>query len=173
MLVEEYSKEFCRPPNPGAEHLRCVAYLNTDITKVLPYLNTLLGGHQYFNDPPSLTLKLPGKLVTLYPRKIAINILKDEQEADSILQWLQQEINETWEKRETICPTFTVRSQPRVLDILKMLPKTNCGKCGKPTCMVFAVAVSEGSCIMADCPSMDEHSKEKSKTALPGAVTKA
>ena len=81
MLLEGYTREFCRPPNPEAEHLRCVASLDTDITEVLPYLNTVLGGHQYFSDPPSLTLKLPGKLVTLYARKIAINILKDEQEA--------------------------------------------------------------------------------------------
>jgi len=163
MLVEGYTKEFCRPPNPNAEHLRCVASLDTDITEVLPYLNTALGGHQYFRDPPSLTLKLPGKLVTLYPRKIAINILKDEQEADSILQWLKQQINNTWEKREAIAPSFAVRSRsrPRALDILKVLPKTNCGKCGKPTCMVFAVAVSEGSCIIDECPGIDEQNKER------------
>ncbi len=166
MLVEEYSKEFCRPPNPGAEHLRCVASLDADITEVLPYLNTVLSGHQYFSNPPSLTLKLPGKLVTLHPRKIAINIVKDEQEAGGILEWLKQEINNTWEKRGTIVPTFTVRSRPRVLDILKMLPKTNCGKCGKPTCMVFAIAVSDGSCIIDDCPSVGEQDQEKIQCIL-------
>ena len=47
MLLKRYKKEFCRPPNPEAQHLRCVAYLNENIGDVLPYLNTVLKGHQF------------------------------------------------------------------------------------------------------------------------------
>jgi hypothetical protein len=65
MLVKAYAKSFVRPPNPQAPHLRCFAALDADITQVLPYLNTALKGFQYYKEPPSLTLKLPGKLVTL------------------------------------------------------------------------------------------------------------
>ena len=89
MLIDQYRKEFCRPPNPQAEHLRCVAHLDADISEALPYLNRVLGANQYFTDPPSLTLKLPGKLVTLHAKDIAINILEDEAEADAILEWLK------------------------------------------------------------------------------------
>lgn len=156
MLFKSYHKEFCRPPNPNAEHLRCVAYLDADITEALPYLNTALGGHQYFNDPPSLTLKLPGKLVTLRPREIAINILQDEEEAESILDWLRQEINQTWSKRDTIKPTYAAPPKHRVLDILKRLPKTNCGRCGHSTCTVFAVQVGERTCDLEECPFLDQ-----------------
>jgi ArsR family metal-binding transcriptional regulator len=161
MLIEKYRMEFCRPPNPKAEHLRCVAFLDRDIAEVLPYLNTVLCAHQYFSDPPSLTLKLPGKLVTLHPKQIAVNILKDEREAENILQWLQQKINETWAKRDTIEPTHNVRPQPRILDILKMLPRTNCGRCEQPTCMVFAVRISSGAGRVDDCPVLDEYNKRK------------
>ena len=163
MLVKSYRKEFCRPPNPSAQHLRCAAYLDADISDALPYLNTVLKGHQYFNNPPSLTLKLPGKLVTLHAKEISINILKNEEEAESILAWLRQVINETWSNRETIKPSYEAPSKPRVLDILRLLPRSNCGRCGYPTCMVFAVQVSEGVCQLEACPFVDQVNNRTSK----------
>lgn len=152
VLVRTYRTVFCRPPNPNAQHLRCVAQLDVDITEVLPYLNTTLGGHQYFPSPPSLTLKLPGKLVTLHANEIAINILRDREEALAILDWLIEEINETWNRREAIEPTYGVAAKKSVLEILRTLPRDNCGRCGHSTCMVFAVRVSEGLSRVEDCP---------------------
>ena len=70
MLVESYQKEFCLPPNPRAQHLRCYAYLDSDISEVLPYLNSVLGGYQFYRDPPSLTLKLKGRLSTVYSKRM-------------------------------------------------------------------------------------------------------
>jgi len=161
MLIKEYTKSFVRPPNPSAQHLRCFAALDTDLTAVLPYLNTVLKGFEYLTDPPSLTIKLPGKLVTLHPQEIAINIVKDEQEADQILKWLQRTINATWEQRGEITPSFAVAPRPRVLDILKLLPKTNCRNCGAPTCMVFAVELSTGEKSPGQCPDLDQRSQEQ------------
>ena len=99
MLLKGYRKEIFRPEyNPQFQSLHCLAHLDQDVTEVLPYLNAVLGGHQYLQDPPALTLKVHGKLITLHPREIAVNALKDEVEADKILEWLKQEINETWRK---------------------------------------------------------------------------
>jgi ArsR family metal-binding transcriptional regulator len=106
-----------------------------------------------------LTLKVHGKLITLHPREIAVNALKDETEADKILEWLRKEINSTWEKRDTIEPSFDTPVRPRILDILKLLPKTNCGECGQPTCMVFASLVAEGVKEPDDCPPLEGQSK--------------
>jgi ArsR family metal-binding transcriptional regulator len=161
MLVESYRKEFCLPPNPKARHLRCYAHLDGDITEVLPYLNTALGGYQYYKDPPMLTLKYQAKLITLYPKMIAINMVKDEAEADNILEWIKQEINETWKRREEIKPSFERAPIPRILDILRLLPKTNCRGCGQPTCMVFASQVSEGAKDPEDCPPLDNQNKRR------------
>ena len=107
MMLKHYRKEFRRPPNPSAKHLRCVAYLDENISDVLPYLNTVLKGHQYITDPPSLTLKFNGKLITLYAKEIGINIVKDEDEAEKILKWLKKEINDTWKRRDRIKPSFS------------------------------------------------------------------
>ena len=159
MLLKRYKKEFHRPPNPSAKHLRCVAYLDESISDVLPYLNTVLRGHQYITEPPSLTLKFNGKLITIYSKEIAINIVKDTAEADNILEWLKQEINETWKRRDQIKPSFWVAQKPGILNILKLLPKTNCKECGRPTCMVFALLVTEGKKGPEDCPQLDVRNK--------------
>jgi ArsR family metal-binding transcriptional regulator len=166
MLIKGYRQEFCRPPNPVAQHLRCFAHLEGDISEVLPYLNTALRGHQYFQDPLSLTLKFQDRLITLYPRLIAINIVKDEAEAEEILKWLKKEINETWERRREIEPSIEVLPKPRILDLLRLLPQSNCQACGQPTCMVFAVQLSQGVRGPDECPPLAEESKRKLRQYL-------
>lgn len=160
MLLKSYYKEMFRPKcNPSFESVHCVAHLDQDISEVLPYLNTVLGGTSYVASPPALTLRVHGKLITLHSREIFVNALKDEQEADAICQWLKHEINETWNNRGEIQPKYQEESKPQMLEILKLLPKTNCGECRELTCMVFALRVAEGVKGPEDCPGLD---KEKS-----------
>ena len=87
MLLKGYKIEIFRPEqNPEFESLHCIAHLEQDISDVLPYLNSLLGGFDYLKDLPALILKSRGRLITLHPRKIAINALKDKDEfEDSFL----------------------------------------------------------------------------------------
>ncbi|WP_010260356.1 acetyl-CoA decarbonylase/synthase complex subunit gamma [Treponema primitia] len=40
------------------------------------------------------------------------------------------------------------------LDIFKLLPKSNCKKCGNPTCMAFAMKVAQGSITIDKCPDI-------------------
>jgi hypothetical protein len=42
------------------------------------------------------------------------------------------------------------------LELLKLLPKTNCKQCLLPTCLTFAVAVMNGQKQLADCPHLDQ-----------------
>jgi ArsR family metal-binding transcriptional regulator len=169
MLLRGYRKEILRPEcNPQFQSLHCIAHLAEDITEVLPYLNTVLGGHQYFREPPALTFKHHGKLITLHPREIAVNALRDEDEADKILEWLKGEINETWERRSEIRPSFETPARPRILEILKLLPKTNCRECGQPTCMVFAAQVAEGGRGPDDCLPLDQENRQKLSKYLSG-----
>jgi ArsR family metal-binding transcriptional regulator len=152
MSVSICRQEFVRPPNPSALHLRCFAHLDTDIETILPHLNTVLKGFHYAADPPSLTLKHQAKLITLSPRGIAINIVKDQEEAAVLLDWLVETINATWENWENITPTRERPAPPGIFEILKLLPRTNCRECGESTCMVFAVKVSDGLKDLASCP---------------------
>jgi acetyl-CoA decarbonylase/synthase complex subunit gamma len=51
------------------------------------------------------------------------------------------------------------------LDIFKLLPKTNCGDCGVPTCMAFAMKLAQKRAELAACP----HASPEAKAALGAA----
>jgi len=162
MLLKSYTKEIFRPEcNPSFESLHCLAHLGQDITEVLPYLNATLGGFEYMKDPPAVTFRVHGKIITVHPREIALNALRDEEEAEKILQWLQREINDAWEKRDEIKPKYEGLPKPKLLEILKLLPKTNCRECGEATCMVFAARVAEGAKGPEQCPPLSEENRTK------------
>jgi len=162
MLLKSYTTEIFRPEcNPSFESVHCIAHLEQDISEVLPYLNAILGGFDYLKDPPAVVFRSQGKLITVHGEKIAINALRDEAEADKILAWLQREINAAWENRNGIVPSYEGAPKPKLIEILKMLPKTNCRTCGEPTCMVFAVRMAEGVKNPDDCPPMDSGNKQR------------
>ena len=162
MLLKGYREEIFRPEcNNTFQSLHCIAHLDEDISGALPYLNAVLGGDTYIKDPPSVTFKIYGKLITVHGNKIAINALRDEAEVHHLLEWLKEQINDAWEKRGTITPKYDGRSVPDFLTIYRMLPKTNCKKCGQPTCMMFYSHATHGALGAADCPDITEENKVK------------
>ncbi|MGE5894828.1 MAG: DUF3786 domain-containing protein [bacterium] len=46
------------------------------------------------------------------------------------------------------------------LDIYKLLRKTNCGECGQPTCMSFALSVFRGEKKTSECPYLAQESAD-------------
>jgi acetyl-CoA decarbonylase/synthase complex subunit gamma len=46
------------------------------------------------------------------------------------------------------------------LQIFKLLPKTNCGECGVPTCMAFAMKLAAMNADLAACPYASEEAKK-------------
>jgi len=53
------------------------------------------------------------------------------------------------------------------IDIYKQLPRTNCGDCGVPTCMAFAMQVASQKAAVDGCP----HVSDEARTALGAAQT--
>ncbi len=51
------------------------------------------------------------------------------------------------------------------IDIFKFLPKTNCGECGVPTCLAFAMKLAARQIELAACPYVSEDAKEKLEEA--------
>ncbi|MFH1382154.1 MAG: acetyl-CoA decarbonylase/synthase complex subunit gamma [Chloroflexota bacterium] len=47
------------------------------------------------------------------------------------------------------------------IEIFKMLPKTNCGECGVPTCLAFAMSLAAGKAELTACPYVSEEAKAK------------
>ncbi len=162
MLLSTYRLEiFNNECRPSAMSVQCFAHFYQDISLALPYLNTALGGFEYIKDPASVTFRIQGKIITVYGQKITINALKDENEARKIVEWIIREINETWDKREEIEPSYEGIPKPKIIEILKLLPKTNCRKCGFQTCMVFAIIVAEGAKDSSDCFEIGKEMKNR------------
>ncbi len=155
-LLTGYSVEIFRSKcHPDQDVLHCHARLDNDISEALPYIHAELGADTFCADPPALTFRWHGKLVTLHSKLIAINALRNEAEAHAILRILKDEINAIWEKRDALTPCYSVPKPPQVVQILKHLPKTNCKDCAYPTCMVFAIHLIEGVKNASDCPHLD------------------
>ena len=71
MLLKTYTKEIFRPEcNPSFQSLHCIAHLGEDVREALPYLNAVLGGFEYLKDPPAVTFRVQGKIITVHPREI-------------------------------------------------------------------------------------------------------
>lgn len=47
------------------------------------------------------------------------------------------------------------------IQIFKLLPKTNCGECGVPTCLAFAMNLAGGKAELDKCPYVSDEAKEK------------
>jgi len=45
------------------------------------------------------------------------------------------------------------------IEIFKKLPKTNCGECGVPTCLAFAMKLAAGQAELTSCPHVSEEAK--------------
>jgi len=47
------------------------------------------------------------------------------------------------------------------IEIFKLLPKTNCGKCGVPTCLAFAMQLAASKADLSACPTVSDETKTK------------
>ena len=47
------------------------------------------------------------------------------------------------------------------IQIFKLLPKTNCGECGVPTCLAFAMNLAAGKAELSACPHVSDEAKEQ------------
>jgi acetyl-CoA decarbonylase/synthase complex subunit gamma len=45
------------------------------------------------------------------------------------------------------------------LEIFKLLPKTNCKKCGRATCLAFAMQLAQKKAELSDCPDVSDEAK--------------
>ena len=165
MLLDQIENfEIFRPKmDSSKEVLHAIATFGADISPAFPYVNAELGGWDYDQTNQVLLLKLSdGKWITLHPQKIAIRGARDIEEAKALLGWIQTQINNIYDRRETIAPRYVSQAGLKVIEILKLLPMTNCKACGYLTCMAYAAALREGEISLEACkPFWEEKYREK------------
>lgn len=58
------------------------------------------------------------------------------------------------------------------LEIFKQLPKKNCGECGVPTCLAFAMALAGGKASLESCPYVSDEAKANLESASAPPIAK-
>ncbi len=162
MLLHSHQITRILPCLADPEKIRVIADISGEIHEVFPYLNATLKGCIYNHPANTLTIKKDGKMFTLHAHHITLAKIEDEKEAEEILIWLRDLINETYENRDRIEPNFSKGAELKALDIYKLLPGTSCRKCGELTCLAFAVKlVGQEIEIMRCTPLFLEEYQEK------------
>jgi ArsR family metal-binding transcriptional regulator len=167
MLLNSYKITRTLPCLADPEKIRVIAEVIGEIHEVFPYLNATLKGCIYNHPALTLTIKKDGKLFTLHAHHITLAKIEDEKEAEEILVWLKNLINETYERRDQIEPNYSMAAELKALDIFKLLPGTSCKKCGEMTCLAFAVKLVGRDIEIRKCdPLFSEKYQEKRNVLL-------
>ena len=157
ILIAGYTLEVFTPDcDPGAERYSAVARLEADISPVLPYLNATLRGAMYYHEAQALTWKKAGHAVAFHPHEIATSNVEDREAARREIEGLIGLVNRTWARRAEITPDTTTRQRPTPMAVYKLLPRTNCKRCGEATCFTFALKLTASQRTVDDCPVMKE-----------------
>jgi ArsR family metal-binding transcriptional regulator len=167
MLLKSFEITHILPCLADPEKIRTIAQLSDDVREALPYLNATLKGTIYNHRAGILTFKRDGVMVTLYPTTVTLAKVDDETRAKDLMEWLTRLVNETFENRKNIQPDYERGTTLRALDVFKLIPGTNCKRCGEPSCLAFAVKLAAQEMEITKCtPLFSAEYKEKHKVLL-------
>ncbi len=90
----------------------------------------------------------------LYPDTVAVHFFESQAAAKDFISGFIDFLNDVEGQKKHIRPNYDQIKAIPIIDILKILPKTNCRKCGYLTCMAFAAAVMKGKVRVDKCPGL-------------------
>lgn len=167
MLIDTYEIELnCPQCRPGSDSWVATAATVADLSELMPYVNALVGRGEYVPGVPTLVWRQGAHKVFLRAHEFGISNLSDRAQAEREATRLVSFLNETWAARASITPDSSSRPKPTLFGVLKLLPRTNCGECGLPSCMAYAGLLTQGDKGFDDCPSLQHETWAASREAL-------
>jgi len=166
MLLHSYKILRILPCIADPEKIRVIAELSDEIHEIFPYLNAVVKGCIYNHPALSLTIRNEEKLITLHAKHVTMTLIEDEKEAREILDGLKDLINETYKSTDQIEPNYSEGDHLKPSDIQKLLPGTNCKKCGFRSCLAFAFKLVDQKIEINRCPPFFEEYHEKRRLLL-------
>lgn len=145
---------------------RIIVELSDDISVIFPYLNAVYPYISFNPGANAVTVRRGERLLTFYPRTAIFAKVDGVEDAVAQLEWFRKLCLETWERRHTITPSFQPKSMLGPLDIYRLLPQSNCKRCGEATCMAFAVALLQGRRTLQECPPLHEPARAEAHRRL-------
>lgn len=164
MFIKNYSEFQCIIPafihplsdadTPGPKIWSASFRLDQDVRPLFPYINAALDEAVYYENPEHVRFLFDGYRSFLYPDIIAAHFFESKTAAKDFIAGLIDFLNDIHRQKENIRPNYDQIKQVPITDILKILPKTNCQKCGYLTCMAFAAAIIKGKAAADKCPGL-------------------
>ena len=157
MLITEYSCELVADHHShGSGRYGIRIMLTGDISAVFPYLNTALDQTWYDHENRVLIGTGRDYRCAFRPHEIQVAVNADPSTMPGIVGEVVELVNQIWEERDCIVPSFTERKLPPVYDIFKFLPRTNCKQCGYISCLAFAADLRDSKVLLGQCPPMSQ-----------------
>lgn len=138
-MIFDYTVDRILPCIADPAKIRAIVRIDRDFSGLFPFIKGYLKKGIYLKALPSLTFKSEGRIITLYKDSIALTKLVSEDEIHSRLRALSELIESVVAGKDRIQPDHSPGKDMNPLDILRHLPRNNCGACGEPTCVAFAV----------------------------------
>lgn len=142
------------------------ASLDADIEAVLPYLKAQLESAEYEPGAKVLVWKNRGHKYAFRSREIKAGPAQDREEAQGLVDRAVALVNKAWSERDHCEPLYKKRTAANLMQIYRLLPRTNCGECGCGTCMAFAASLREGDTELAGCPVLAQPAYEENRRRL-------
>jgi len=139
----------------GVQENLCAHFrLAADVSPLFPYINSVTPAAAYFDKPLFIRFILDEVLVGLHPQHGVAAPFADREQALEFLERLLVFLNDLHRRREALAPNHRKWRPVGVLDIFRLLPRTNCQTCGFATCLAFAAALSQQQVSPAACPAL-------------------
>ena len=150
----------------SSTHFNVVMQLDDSVEELLPFLAAILPGCTYVHGAGVINLMDHGHIVAIYPDRITMTDVVDLNAALQFCRRYFDTIGQVRADREHIEPQYLRRLSITVLDILRHLPQTNCGRCQCPTCMAFAASVFRRETVIGECAPLLEDTGAESLQKL-------
>lgn len=169
MFVESIKVVETSPCLADEEKFKALTVASAELSEILPYLNRELEDAYYRPQGNTLTFKKGIVGITLMNNQVNVTKFLNNTELYELLDWIKDFINDVYQRKDSIEPDYDEKTVMLVLDIFKLLPRTNCKKCGEATCMAFAARLNKLERNVDDCPTLNEEKYQESKRILAEA----
>ncbi len=141
-----------KPGSLTKDSLMACLVFDSAVVDLFPYLSAVADQAKLFLNPTNLRFVFKDRQCVLYPDRCIVTPFYDRHQVGVFVEDFLGFINEIADKKESILPRHKVFRNASVVDIIRLLPITNCRDCGFSSCMAFAAAVSQQQATPSRCP---------------------
>ena len=145
------------------------ARASASLKEIMPYLNAMFRTSMYNHDDGSIKFTNEGIEYTIIGDQVNVAKFANRTELHEVLDWLKDLINDIHDSMAEMPPLYARRKPVPVFFIYNLLPKTNCQRCGKKSCWIFAAQLNKLEADLDECPYLSKPEYIAGKVKLENA----